>query len=440
MKKLLLAAAAALVALAPFGGSSLGFGAPAYAAEDQHSELPKNTRRVPTMTERTYKKLSEAQKALDEKDTATALSVLKEMLTMKGLNGNELGQIHNMLAYVYFSKEDYKGAIREYEQVLAQGENIPEGLEVGTLYSLAQLYFVTDQYKQSLDYMRRWIAKAENPGPEPHVFMGQVYYQLKDFPNAITEIQKGIQIAQQRGTPVKENWWQLLQYLYYQKEDYPKCIQVLEILVRDFPKREYWLQLAGMYGQQGDDKKQLWAMEAADIGKFLTRSSDITTLAGLLLQANLPFLAGQALQKGIDSKVVEATSKNYQTLGQAWQLAQEFDKAIAAYEIAGAKSEDGEIYARLAQLYLDKDKYDRCVDTADKAIKKGGLHKKQMTYVVRGMCLYNENHLSDAESAFSEAARIARSAKDTSTERTATQWTNFVEKEKIRQQQIKASI
>jgi tetratricopeptide (TPR) repeat protein len=120
--------------------------------------------------------------------------------------------------------------------------------------------------------------------------------------------------------------------------------------------------------------------------------------------------------------------------------AQEFDKAIAAYEIAGAKSEDGEIYSRLAQLYLDKDKYDRCVDTADKAIKKGGLHKKQMTYVVRGMCLYNENHLSDAESAFSEAARIARSAKDTSTERTATQWSNFVEKEKLRQQQIKASI
>ena len=48
--------------------------------------------------------------------------------------------------------------------------------------------------------------------------------------------------------------------------------------------------------------------------------------------------------------------------------------------------------------------------------------------------------MSDAERAFAEAARIARSAKDTSTERTATQWTNFVEKEKIRQQQIKASI
>jgi tetratricopeptide (TPR) repeat protein len=440
MKRFALAVGTTLVALAMFDGSALGIGARALAAEAEKSELPTKTRRVPTMTERSYKKLSEAQAALDAKDTNTALSILNEMLSMKGLNGNELGQVHNMLAFVYFTKEDYPKTIREYEQVLAQGEDIPEGLEVGTLYSLAQLYFVTDQYQKSLDYMRRWLAKATNPGPEPHVFMGQVYYQMKDYPNAILEIQKGIQIARERGTAVKENWWQLLQFLYYQKEDWPKCIEVLEILVRDFPKREYWLQLAGMYGQQGNEKKQLWAMEAADAGKFLTRGSDITTLAGLLLQANLPYLAGKTLQKGLNDKVVEATAKNYQTLGQAWQLAQEVDKAIAAYDLAGAKSDDGEIYARLAQLYLEKDAFGKCVETADKAIQKGGLRKKQTTYVVRGMCLYNQNRLTDARNAFADAGRISRAAKDTSSERTAMQWITFIDKEKIRQDQIKASI
>jgi tetratricopeptide (TPR) repeat protein len=440
MKVIAPIAATLLIALAPLGGSSLGVGGAALAAEDQHSELPTKTRRVPTMTERSYKKLADAQEALDEKNTNQALSILNDMLNMKGLNGNELGQVHNMLAFIYFSKEDYPKTIREYEQVLAQGEDIPEGLEVGTLYSLAQLYFVTDQYQKSLEYMRRWLAKATNPGPEPHVFMGQVYYQLKDYPNAIVEIRKGIQIAQERGTAVKENWWQLLQYLYYQKEDWPKCIEVLEILVRDFPKREYWLQLAGMYGQQGNEKKQLLAMEAADAGNFLTRSSDITTYAGLLMQANLSYLAGKALQKGLNDKVVEATAKNYQSLGQAWQLAQEVDKAIAAYEQAGAKSDDGEIYSRLSQLYLDKDQYGKCIDTADKALQKGGLHKKQTTYLVRGMCYFNENRLSDARKSFQEAARTARGANDKSTERTSSQWINYIDKEKIRQDQIKASI
>ena len=53
--------------------------------------------------------------------------------------------------------------------------------------------------------MERWIAKAENPGPEPRIFMGQVYYQKKDYPKAIVQVQAGIDIAQERGTPVKSN-------------------------------------------------------------------------------------------------------------------------------------------------------------------------------------------------------------------------------------------
>ena len=94
--------------------------------------------------------------------------------------------------------------------------------------------------------MELWLPKAENPGPDPHIFMGQVYYQMKDYRAAIPQIEKGISIAEERGTTVKENWWQLLRYLYYELEDYPKVIEILELMVEQYPKREYWIQLAGM--------------------------------------------------------------------------------------------------------------------------------------------------------------------------------------------------
>ncbi len=410
------------------------------AAEDAPSQRPEKTRRVPTMSERTYKKLSEVQLAIDAKDFQGALAILNDMIADKGLNGNEKGQVHNMFAYAYFSLENYDKAIYHYEQVVAQGEDIPEGLEVGTIYSLAQLYFVTDKFQKSLDAMRLWLTKANNPGPEPHIFMGQVYYQMQDWSNAIVQIELGIDIARTRGTAIKENWWQLLRYLYFEKENWDKVLEILEILVRDFPKREYWIQLAGVYGQEGMDKKQLYAMEAAHAGKFLSTESDIMSFAGLLMQEEVPIRAAKYLAKGIKDGQVADTAKNLQFLGQAYQVAQEVDEAIDVFQKAAVKADDGEIYARLSQLYLEKDDFKKCVEAADGALRKGGIKKVQNTHVVRGMCLFNDDKLSSARDAFSEGRRIARANRDTSNERICGQWITYIDREVVRRDLLAKSI
>ena len=247
-----------LVGIASVAGIRGLPGATAYAAEE---EKPQKTRRVPSISESTYKKLAEVQELIDAKSLQGALTAVNTMLERtKRLNGNEIGQIYNMLGFVQFSLEDYPAAIKAYEKVVAQGEDISEGLEVGTLYTLAQLSFVTDQFEDALKYMRIWLSKANNPGADPHIFMGQVYYQMKDYPAAIDQIESGIRIAKERELTVKENWWALLNYLYFEQENWPKVLEILEILVTDFPKREYWIRLAGILGQQGDEKGQvtLW--------------------------------------------------------------------------------------------------------------------------------------------------------------------------------------
>ena len=111
---------------------------PVQAAEEEAK--PQKTRRVPSMSESVYKKLTEAQEAIDIKDYDLAVEVLEKMLARsKRFNGNEVGQVHSMLGYIYFLKEDFVKAIGEYKLVVAQGEEIPEGLEQTTLYTLAQL-------------------------------------------------------------------------------------------------------------------------------------------------------------------------------------------------------------------------------------------------------------------------------------------------------------
>jgi tetratricopeptide (TPR) repeat protein len=412
-------------------------GAAAQAAEEDE-EPARQTRRVPSMSEATYKKLAEAQELVEAKDFAAAENVLNDMLGRRSkLNGNEIGQVYNILGFVHFSNENYPAAIRAYEQVLAQGEDVPEGLEVQTLYTLAQLSFVNEQYQQALDYMESWIAKADNPGAEPHIFMGQVYYQMENFPAAIQQIERGIALARERNIPIKEQWWALLNFLYYEQENWPKTLETLEILVRDFPKRDYWIRLAGIHAQQGNDKESLWTYEGADVGGFLTQQSDLTNYAGTLMQAELPWRAARVLDRGIEDEVIERTDETLQQLGQAWQLAQEVKKAIPVLEQAGKLSDEGKIYERLASLYLDNDQLEECVDAANGAIDKGGLRQEQAVYLVRGMCQSNQGNAADARDSFVSCRTIARRDDDETNRRICQQWINYLDNEQQREEQLR---
>lgn len=418
-------------------------GSQAAAAEEEKKQ---KTRRVPTMSESTFKRLGEAQVFIDEKDFVSAQAVLDRMLQRsRNLNGNEIGQVYNMLGFIYFSKENYDAALDAYQKVIAQGEDIPEGLETTTLYTLAQLSFVAERYQDALDYMETWIEKASNPGADPHIFMGQVYYQMKDFDAAIDQIETGIRIAKERNLTVKENWWALLNYLYYEQENWPKVLEILEILVRDFPKRDYWIRLAGIHGQQGNEKEQVWAMQAAYTAGFLDRERDLMNFAGLLMQEQVPFRAAMVLTAGFEDDIIERTAKNLQGLGSAWQLAQEPDKAIPVFEEAGKLSDDGKIYERLAQLYLDVDKFQNCVTASQNALDKGGLRSRQQVYIVKGMCEFNKDqnvigNLNRARQSFVACRNESRKKEDENNQRVCQQWITYIDRETQRLEQLEAAI
>ena len=427
--------------LGPFAFSEFGFEeTQVQAADGRSAEKKKKTRRVPTISESIFKKLGEAQELMDAKEYGLAEQFLKDMLNRsKKYNGNELGNIHNMLGYIAFLKEDFKAAIYAYEQVLAQGEDVTEGLEVTTLYTIAQLSFVVENYQDALDYMELWISKADNPGPEPRIFMGQVYYQMKDYPNALIQIQNGIRIAQERGTKVKENWWALVAFLFYEKEDFQGYTDTMKILVRDFPKRDYWIRLAGIYGQEGQERLQLNTLQAAYAGDYFETETDFTNLAGLLMQREAPYKAAKVLRDGLDREIVKRSDRNLQSYGQAWQLAQEVDEAIPVFEEAAKLSDDGKIYERLAYLYMEDDQYKQCVTSARGALDKGGLRKLQTMYIVKGMCEYNQNQLKTARKSFVSCRSESRKDKDNNNVRICAQWITFIDRESTRQAQLAAA-
>lgn len=401
-------------------------------AQAQDDPPPEKTRKTQAISAKVYEKLVKAQEAAEAKQYNQAVSIL-DGIRNSGIKGYDAASVYNVYGFVYYSQERYRQAIDSYKKVLTQGE-IPEALEVGTKYTLAQLNFVVEDYRGAIRAMNDWFKVARNPGPDAYVLLGQAYYQVKDYDNALRQVEKGMSVARTREVSPKEHWYLLLRVLYYEKNDYKKTANVLESLLARWPKREYFVQLAGMYGELKQEKKQMAAMEAAYEQGMLTREGELLNMAYLFLGNDMPYKAAKVVEKGINSSQIQSSSKNYELLGNALSQAQETKKAIPALESAAKSSEKGEIYARLGSLYLDNEEFNKSITACNRALQKGGLKRRDNVLMVRGMAEFNADKLQSAVASFRQCAQDQRSAK------VCQQWQSYVNRESTRRQQLAADM
>ncbi len=424
------------VAAALVGGSLLLDSAPSHAQGMGDGESTANTqptRETPAMRERVYSRLAEAQACSEMDDLVCAEELLQEVRDMDGLNSYEVAQMWNFYAFIYFGQDNYAEAINAYEMVLAQPD-LPLGMETTTRFTLCQLYFQQERYQDSLDMLDQWFAIAENPGPDPYILRAQIHYQLQQYREGIEPVLQAIEVAQVQGQELQENWYRLLNVFYYELEDYPNVISVLRTIIDTWPKREYFIQLSAMYGQEGEDARQLALYETAYEAGWLERGNEFVQLAQLLLGADIPVKAARIMEAGLDDGTIESNENNWRVLAQAWQLAQEDVKALPALSRAAGMSDNGEIDLRLAQSHQNLANWQDCVDTAREGLRKGDLRRPDQGNMILGACLFELEEYTAARAAFEEAEEDTRS-------RTAAQsWIQYVNAEEERENQLQAAL
>jgi tetratricopeptide (TPR) repeat protein len=380
------------------------------------------------MREKVYEKLSRAQEAAESQDWETAFDALEDLEKMKDLSSSEKAQLYTAYGYTYFAQDNFAESAAAYEKVLLE-KDLPEAMRVSTLYTLGQLHFHLEHYDQAAGYLEQWLQLAENPGPEPYVLLGQAYYQLGRLDEAAAPVRQAIAVARQRQTRVQENWYALLRVIYFETKDYDRLLEVLEVLVSEYPKKEYWLHLAAAYGDMEDEVRQLACYEMAHELGYLTRSSEIVLLSQLLMQAEVPFRAGVLLQDGLDSGRVEGTAANWRLVSQAWILAQEHARAVTSLSRAAELSDDGELHARIAQTYVNLGEWEKAIAAARTALDKG-VDDPQELQLMQGMAYFELGRFPEAKLAFTAAQKSKEGRA------TASRWLDFVEREEERLAQL----
>lgn len=403
-------------------------------ASAQRTRADKNdktkTRQAQAVSKAVYDRITKAQDLLDEDKDRAALQLLNRLYNPDKLTEYEQANVLNYIGFIHYNMDDFGNAIATYEKLLSI-PSLELQMAKQTTFTLAQLFTMEEQYLNALRTLDKWFILETNPAPNPFILKAQLFYHLDRYQAMVEPIENAMRVARERNLTVKEDWYGLLNFAYYQQENYHKVLEIQKILLQNWPKKRYWKSLAGAFSELGEDDKLIYAYDAAFTQGLLENESEFITMAQLFLQAEVPYKAARLLEEKMAAGILKKTEKNYRLLSQAWTLSMEDEKSIPALKAAAGLADHGELDARLANAYLNISEYGSCVTSAKNAVRKGSLKSPDNIQISLGMCLYNQRKYAAAKQAFREAAKVPRS------QRTSRQWIRVIDADIERNRQIR---
>jgi len=374
-----------------------------------------------TVNEQMYKKLIVAYEALEANEYTQATTILKELeKRAKRLNAYEIAVVYRMLGQTEAGQERYKEALVYFEKCLV-GDALPHAQALTILYSIAQLYMATDEFEKAVRTLKKWFTQVKTPNANAYYLLAAAYYQLEQIEKAIVPAETAIKVAKKPKPP----WLQLLVGLYYDTKQFPKAIKPLETLIMIDPKKSYWTLLSGLYSHLELEEKSLAVLQLAYAQDYLIKNSELRSLAQLYLYHSLPYRAGSVLEKAREDGFVEEDADYWEMLANSWLLAREFDRSLGPLQTGAEISEKGDLYARLGQLYLEREQWKDASEALKSAIEKGGLQDEGTTHLLLAISFYHQKQ-------YQNAIRNLKTARRTETEavrKSANQWLLLVNRD-----------
>ena len=410
-------------------------------------EKPKNqqeTRKVPAMSIAIHKQVQKAQEAMDLKDNAGAQEILTAALEKKKINDYERAVVWQLTAMIAFDEDDTRGTIRAYEQILRYKDSIPVALELNILYSLAQLYYSVDDYDNALKYAKLWEPRAgEFVGVSQLTFLSQLYYVRAEYPQTIDYIERTIALAETLDTQeVKENWYGLKLSAHWELNQFPKVRDTLETLLVTWPKPVYWIQLAGVYQELGDENSFYSLMEAAYKQGFLDdNEAQLVNVAQIQVSRDAPIKCAWVLERGFREERIEKSADNLRTLGQCFMQAGEFSKAISPLKESAAIKKEADLWFQVGQVQMAEEDLKGAILAFDEALdayegdKRGKkvADKRFSTMMLRAQALIELKRFKEAHTAFNVANKAAKKGKQ---KKQVRQWRNYLKAEEAREKML----
>lgn len=376
------------------------------------------------LDEATWKKLNDVYQDVGDGHYDTAFDKLQKMNSRK--HGNyQKAVIAQALAQVEWSRENYASALRNFE-IAVQLDALPDLTHFSLMYQIAQLYYMDARYAEALNKLDLWMCTIpkQKITAAAYYLKSAIYASLEDWPAVVASIEMALSMSEK----AVESWYQIKLAAHYELEQSPEMAQTLETMIRNWPdKANYWIQLSQVYYNLEMEEKALSVLALAWRRNMLEKQSDIIYLSSLYSNSDVPFKAAGILQKGVEDGVVESNKRHWLMIADAWFAAGEMDSALAAYEMAGKISDDGEIDLRRAYILVDLERWNEASSAINAALAKGGFNERETgdAYVLQGMSEFNLGNYAAAGTAWEHASDYPKASKS------ARQWINHMREQRV---------
>ncbi len=277
---------------------------------------------------------------------------LKAALALQALEPQAQWQTQRMLGDILYAQHDFSAAVMQYRQVL----------------SIKYQPKMADkaQYTRDINQLNFRIAAAyyqQQNWSQVRQFIGR--YQAPDNKQALQALRMQV-VAELR----LKRW--------------SDAEKTLSHLLRLEPNNKgWWQQLIAAQLQQSKSSAALSSYSLAKQQGVEFNAADYQSLAQLYGQNHIPERAARILQQMFELYPDSKTVANQKTQANYWQIAREWDKAIAAWQALARR--DGQYYWPLTQLLIQQKRYQQAAEAIDKAepyakAAEFGLAKIQLLY------------------------------------------------------------
>lgn len=380
------------------------------------------------LTERTYNRLSDVYEQIGEENYAEAYPGLQDLLERSERDDYAQAVIRQAMGHVRMQQDQPAEAVRHFEESLRLNA-MPNSQHFEMMLMVAHLYYGMDRFQDALDQIDLWFCVVPDDQTnvvQVWVMKASIHGQIDEFRQALSAIDRAIALSDDP----KEQWYQLKLGMHLELNEYRPAIDVLKILVQMSPdKKNYWIQLASLHAELGEETESKSVLHLAYRKDLLERESEFKQLASLLQAQDSPRMAAEVMEDGLGRGIIEDSRRHWEMVGGAWYEAREQEKALVAYEKAGAQSTDGKIDLQRGHLLVNLERWDQARDAMSRALELGGLSDSQTgnAWLLLGMSHSNLGNYGAAMDAFETASQYRR------VNSAAREWMNHIRQERNRQ-------
>jgi tetratricopeptide (TPR) repeat protein len=353
------------------------------------------------------KKIGEALKQayeLMEQDKEQEALARLEGLSLGRANDYDKAVVLKFMGFAYYGLDRPDDAMAKIKEALDL-HALDEAEQTRLEFNLAQLYMQADRNQEARQLLESWLARTTEVNQQQHYTLAVVYHRLEEKDKALEHALLSLEGPE---TP-KEGWLQLAQAIYLERDDYANAARVVERMAALYPKKNHWVQLTALYAQLDRDEEALAVLQIAYHGGLLDQDKELRRLGRACMNQEIPYVAAQIFQKGLEQKTIEADSEAWELLANSLIFAREVPKAIEPMKRAAEAWKNGDLYLRLAYLLVEQEDWEAAADALSKAFAKADLSPKRQgsAQLLLGMTRFNLKQIDGAEIAFRRAREFA---------------------------------